>query len=745
MTEIANREKFKLAQEAINAIVGGYASEPFQVLGPHRYEVDGKAYQVIRAFLPTARDASVKLNGQTYQMERIHQSGLFEVVIPDPGSSFMYTLIATDYQNHTWEQYDPYAFGSTLTDYDLYLFGEGNHFRSYEKLGAHLTEMNGVKGVVFAVWAPNAQRVSVVGDFNNWDGRSLPMRRHGSAGIWDLFVPGLQEGTVYKYEIKSQLNNYLVEKADPYGFYSEVRPRTASVVANLDKYQWGDDAWINEGRAKYNTIHSPVAVYEVHLGSWRRRWNAQSHDESYLSYRELADQLIDYLKGAGYTHVEFMPVSEHPFDGSWGYQTSGYYSVTSRYGKPEDFQYLVDRLHQHNIGVIVDWVPAHFPKDQHGLGYFDGTHLYEHSDPRLGEHRDWGTFIFNYGRNEVRNFLLSNALFWMDKYHIDGLRVDAVASMLYLDYSRKEGEWIPNKYGGRENLDAIDFLRRFNELTHLEYPNVLNSAEDSTAWPMVTKPTYMGGLGFDLKWNMGWMNDVLEYIEKDPIHRRYHHNNLTFSLMYAFTENFILPLSHDEVVHLKGSMIDKMPGDIWQKFANLRTLYGYMYGHPGKKLLFMGQEFGQWKEWNEREALDWALLDYPSHRGMLKFVSDLNNLYRNEPALYEVDESWEGFQWLNLHDSENSSLAFLRRSRDKQSELIICCNFTPVPRLNYRLGVPRPGYYTEILNSDAEVYWGSNMGNGGGVHTQDAPWGEYQYSINLTLPPLSTIILRSPQ
>ena len=745
MTDVANREKLRLTPEEVDALVGGYHGDPFSALGPHAYELNGKECLVVRAFLPRAREVQVKAGDQLYPMEKVHPDGLFEAVIDPAPSHFAYTLVQTDDAENVTEFYDPYSFGPILTEFDLHLIQEGTHFRTYEKLGAHLTEVNGVKGVAFAVWAPNALRVSVVGDFNQWDGRVHPMRNYPGQGIWEIFLPGLGEGTVYKYEIKSRLDDYLVEKADPYGFFSEVRPKTASRVADLGKYRWQDEAWQAEGRAKHNSLKSPISVYEVHLGSWRRRWNATSLEESYLTYRELAEQLVGYVREMGYTHIELLPISEHPFDGSWGYQTTGYYAVTSRYGPPEDFMYLVDLCHQNNIGVILDWVPAHFPKDQAGLGYFDGTHLYEYADPRKGEQPDWGTLIFNFGRNEVRNFLLSNALFWLDKYHIDGLRVDAVASLLYLDYSRKEGEWVPNVYGGRENLEAIDFIRRFNELVHLEHPSVLTSAEDSTAWPMVTRPTYMGGLGFDLKWNMGWMHDMLEYMEQDPVHRRYHHDRLTFSLMYAFNENFILPLSHDEVVHLKKALLDKMPGDAWQKFANLRALYGYMYTHPGKKLLFMGGEFGQWNEWNEREALQWELLDWPSHQGLQRYVKALNDLYRNEPALHEVDDSWEGFQWLEFRDNENSTLSFLRRAKDPGNELLVACNFTPVPRYNYRIGVPKAGYYPEILNSDAAEFWGSNVGNLGGVNSEDGGWGGQPHSISLTLPPLAVVIFRSPR
>ncbi len=748
MTEIEVRDKIRIAQVAAEAIVNGFASDPFQVLGPFTYVLDDRTYLAVRAFLPLAQTVEVVAGKQVWTMEKVHPHGFYEVVITSPPEDFDYILRLTDYAGKTTDIYDPYAFGPCLTDFDLHLIAEGNHYKTYEKLGAHLQEIKGVKGVNFTVWAPNAQRVSVVGDFNNWDGRVLPMRRHPASGLWEVFVPGLAEGAVYKYEIRSLFNEYVVQKSDPYGFSSEMRPRTASRVADLDSYAWQDERWLLQERAKRNTIHSPVSIYEVHLGSWRRRWGATGHDESYLTYRELAGQLVEYVKGAGFTHIELMPVSEHPFDGSWGYQTVGYYAVTSRFGSPQDFMYLVDLCHQHNIGVFLDWVPAHFPKDLHGLNFFDGTHLYEHADPRQGEHADWGTLIFNFGRNEVRNFLLSNALFWLDKYHIDGLRVDAVASLLYLDYSKEAGQWLPNKYGGRENLEAIDFLKSFNELVHnqdiLKYTNILTSAEDSTAWPLVTRPTYMGGLGFDMKWNMGWMHDMLNYMAQDPVYRRYHHNNLTFSLMYAFNENYILPLSHDEVVHLKKSLLNKMPGDPWQQFAGLRSLYGYMFTHPGKKLLFMGDEFGQWKEWDERTALEWNLLDDPSHAGMLKYVSVLNKLYQNEPALYEVDHSWDGFQWLEFRDNENSTLSFLRRAKDVANELLVVCNFTPLPRYDYRIGVPRPGYYTELLNSDSQEFWGSNVGNMGGVSSEEYAWGGHYHSVRLALPPMSVVIFRSP-
>jgi 1,4-alpha-glucan branching enzyme len=738
-------DQFRPRQEVLASLVGGYNADPFAVLGPHYYEETGKKYLVIRAFLPSAGEVQVKTATAAYPMEKTMREGLFEVLIIEPSENFSYTLLVRNFVDQTFEFADAYAFGSTLSEFDLHLIGEGNHYRTYEKLGAHLREIDGVKGVAFAVWSPNALRVSVVGDFNQWDGRVLPMRSHPNQGIWEIFVPNVGEGFIYKYEIKSRFNNYMVTKTDPYGFFGEVRPQTASVVADLDKYQWQDNEWIESGRAKANALAAPIAVYEVHLGSWRRRWGASSHDESYLTYRELAEQLPEYVKNMGFTHVEFMPVAEHPFDGSWGYQVTGYYSVTSRYGTPEDFMYLVDKLHQNGIGVIMDWVPAHFPKDQHGLGYFDGTHLYEHSDPRQGEHLDWGTYIFNYGRNEVRNYLLSNALFWLDKYHIDGMRVDAVASMLYLNFSRPEGQWLPNKYGGNENLEAIDFLKRFNEVVHLEFPATLTSAEDSTDWPLVTKPTYMGGLGFDLKWNMGWMNDTLKYMKLDPIFRRYHHNSLTFSLMYAFTEHFILPISHDEVVHLKHALLDKMPGDVWQKFANLRTFLTYMWTHPGKKLLFMGAEIGQWNEWNERTALQWELLDHPSHKSIQNLMVDLNNLYKNEASLHQVDYDWKGFEWVEVHDSDNSTLVYLRRAKDSGDELTVVLNFTPVVRQNYRIGATKLGFYAEVLNTDSEIYWGSNVGNSGGVWAENVPCGNFPHTLSITIPPLAAVIFRTPQ
>ena len=615
---------------------------------------------------------------------------------------------------------------------------EGTHYRNYEKLGSHIRVVDGVRGVHFAVWAPNAKRVSVIGDFNQWDGRRHPMRLHSGAGIWEIFIPGLREETVYKFEIKWRRFGFITHKTDPYAFYFERRPKTGAIVYDINQYHWRDDEWMQQRKAR-NGLDAPLSIYEVHLGSWMR---APEEGDRYLTYRELAHKLVEYVKQMGYTHIELLPVTEHPYGGSWGYQTVGYYAPTSRHGEPQEFAYFVDYCHRNGIGVILDWVPAHFPKDGHGLAYFDGTHLYEHSDPRKGEHQDWGTLIFNYGRNEVRNFLLGNALFWLEKYHIDGLRVDAVASMLYLDYSRKEGQWVPNIHGGRENLEAVDFIKQFNELVHLNHPGVVTFAEESTSWPLVSRPTYDGGLGFDFKWNMGWMNDTLKYFSMDPIDRKFHHGKLTFSLMYAFNENFVLPLSHDEVVHGKRALLDKMPGDAWKKFANLRALYGYMYGHPGKKLLFMGGEFGQWIEWNHQRSLDWHLLGYDSHRQLLDYVKDLNSLYASEPSLYEVDFEHTGFQWIDFQDANGSTIAFMRKARNADDYLIFALNFTPVPRMGVRLGVPEEVFYKELLNSDASVYGGSNMGNSGGVTARAEEWAGWPCSIEVTLPPLAVVVLK---
>jgi 1,4-alpha-glucan branching enzyme len=627
---------------------------------------------------------------------------------------------------------------STLTDFDLYLLAEGTHTRAYEKLGAHLSERNGHLGVQFAVWAPNAERISVIGDFNNWN-RSTDIMRPSSAGVWEGFVPEIGPGAVYKYHVISRDRTYAVDKADPYGFAAEIRPRTASRVWNLQDYSWLDHSWM-ANRAKNNSLNSPISIYEVHLGSWRR---VPKEANRWLTYREMAPLLADHVHDAGFTHVEFLPIMEHPFDGSWGYQIIGYFAPTSRFGTPSDFMYLIDYLHQHGIGVILDWVPAHFPKDEAGLGYFDGSHLYEHADPRQAEQPDWNTFVFNYGRNEVQNFLISNALFWFDKYHIDGLRVDAVASMLYLDYGKREGQWIPNQYGGKENIEAIHFLRAVNERVCETFPDVMMIAEESTSWPQVSRPTYLGGLGFGLKWNMGWMHDMLDYMSQDPIFRSYHHNLITFSLVYAFSENFLLPFSHDEVVYGKGSMLRKMPGDDWQKFANLRLLYGFMFGHPGKKLLFMGNEFGQWSEWNHEASLEWHLLKNPLHTGLQRWVRDLNTLYRGQSSLYEFDSNPAGFEWVDCKDSQRSVISFLRRGRSAGDQILFVCNFTPVGRENYRVGVPLEGSWKEILNSDAPLYGGSGQGNFGGLSTIPLPIHGRPFTLNMRLPPLGVVAFQA--
>lgn len=625
-----------------------------------------------------------------------------------------------------------------FSDFDVYLWKQGSFYRSWEKMGAHPCRLNGADGVHFAVWAPNAEKVSVVGEFNGWDEAAHPLEPFGDTGIWKGFVPEIGVGTLYKYAIRSRFNDYYVLKSDPYAFYAEKRPGTASIVWDLSAYAWQDKAWM-QSRKDRNSRSAPMAIYEVHLGSWMR---VAEEGNRWLTYRELAPRLAAYVQEMGFTHVELLPVTEHPLDASWGYQTTGYFAATSRFGTPQDFMDFVDTLHQHGIGVIVDWVPAHFPTDEHGLGYFDGTHLYEHADPRQGFHTDWKSFIYNYGRNEVLNFLISSALFWLEVYHVDGLRVDAVASMLYLDYSRRDGEWIPNKYGGNENLEAIAFLRRFNEMVYREHPDAQTIAEESTAWPMVSRPTYLGGLGFGFKWNMGWMHDTLLYMSKDPVHRKYHHNLLTFSLLYAFSENFILPFSHDEVVHGKASMLAKMPGDLWQKFANLRLLFGYMYGHPGKKLLFMGSEFGQWSEWNHEASLDWPLLEHDTHRGVQQWVRDLNLLLRSEPALYELDNEPHGFEWIDCNDSDQSTLVFLRRGKRVEDVLVCALNFTPVPRFPYRIGVPFGGFWHEVLNSDASVYGGTGQGNLGGVVAEATPYHGRPYCLTINLPPLAAVFFK---
>jgi 1,4-alpha-glucan branching enzyme len=629
-------------------------------------------------------------------------------------------------------------FFSLLTEDDLYLFNEGSHFRLYRKLGAHPAEVEGKTGTYFAVWAPDAERVSVIGDFNNWDGRKNKLSPKGSSGIWEGFIPGVERGTMYKYQVRSRYQGYRMDKLDPYGFYFEVPPRTASIVWDLE-YAWNDREWM-QARSGVDLHHQPVSVYEMHIGSWRR---VPEEGNRPLSYRELAGVLPEYIKKMGFTHVEFLPVMEHPFYGSWGYQTTGYFAPTSRYGTPQDFKHLVDVLHQNGIGVILDWVPSHFPTDEHALGNFDGTHLYEHSDPQQGFHPDWKSYIFNYGRREVRSFLLSSALFWLEEYHADGLRVDAVASMLYLDYSRKQGEWRPNAFGGNENLEAISWLRLFNEDVYRENPGVQTIAEESTAWPMVSKPTYLGGLGFGFKWDMGWMHDMLAYVTKEPIHRRFHHNNLTFRMLYAFSENFMLPLSHDEVVHGKASLLAKMPGDDWQKFANLRLLFGYMYAMSGKKLLFMGGEFGQWKEWNHEESLEWNLLEYDPHLGLQRWMCDLNAMYAREKALHSTDCEPAGFEWIDCTDVESSVVSWIRKDGGGGEIVLAVCNFTPVPRTGYRVGVPLGGMWREILNSDSPIYGGSGLGNAGGFTAEPVPAHGRPFSLNLTLPPLGICIFRN--
>jgi len=628
---------------------------------------------------------------------------------------------------------------SLLTEHDIYLFRQGTHFRLYEKLGAHPRTVNGVAGTQFAVWAPNAEAISVIGDFNGWnpERHALRVRADGS-GIWEGFIPGIAAGAQYKYHLRSRINGYRVDKADPFAFYSECPPRTASVVTDLD-FDWNDQAWMQH-RAQANGLDRPMSIYELHLGSWRR---VPGEGDRSLGYREAAHQLVDYLKETGFTHVELMPVTEHPFYGSWGYQTTGYFAPTARYGNPQDFMYLVQHLHRNGFGVILDWVPSHFPTDAHGLAFFDGSYLFEHADPKRGFHPEWSSSIFNYGRHEVRSFLISSALFWLEKYHLDGLRVDGVASMLYLDYARKPGEWIPNEYGGNEDLDAIHFLRSLNEAVYRDHPDVQTIAEESTAWPMVSRPTYVGGLGFGMKWNMGWMHDTLFYFAREPVHRKHHHDQLTFSLWYAFHENFVLPLSHDEVVHGKGSLLGRMPGDDWQKFANLRALYGYMWTHPGKKLLFMGGEFGQWQEWNHDRSLDWHLLEYAPHQGLRHWIGDLNRVYRENPALYQRDFSNDGFEWVDVHDWKSSIVSYLRYAADRRDNALVVCNFTPVPRAHYRVGVPQGGYWRELLNSDAPFYGGSGQGNFGGVEAQPVAAHGRPHSLVLHLPPLSVLILRA--
>jgi 1,4-alpha-glucan branching enzyme len=705
-------------------------ADPHRLLGAHE-AADGGV--VVRAFRPEARAVRVQPAGIDATLT--DPAGLWEALLPEATLPLAYELEIEYPDGSTFMLRDPYSFLPTLGELDLHLALEGRHEELYARLGAHVRELDGVAGTAFAVWAPNAAAVAVIGDFNSWDGRLHPMRSLGSSGIWELFVPALASGERYKFELRWQ-DGSAHAKADPLAFAAEVPPRTASVVHH-SKHSWRDDAWL-ESRRTSAPVREPMSIYEVHLGSWRR--NPLDGDRS-LTYRELADELGAYVKDLGFTHVELMPVMEHPFAGSWGYQVTGYFAPTSRFGPPDDFRAFVDRLHELGIGVILDWVPAHFPRDDWALARFDGTALYEHEDPRRGAHPDWGTLIFNFGRAEVRNFLLSNALYWLREHHADGLRVDAVASMLYLDYSRRSGEWLPNVYGGRENLEAVEFLKRVNETVYAHEPGIVSAAEESTAWPGVSRPTYLGGLGFGFKWNMGWMHDTLTYFQKDPVHRSYHHHTLTFSLVYAFSENFILPLSHDEVVHGKRSLLDKMPGDRWQKFANLRSLYAYMWAHPGKKLLFMGGELAEWEEWNHDGSLHWNLLEYAEHQGVQSLVRDLNAIYRTQPALYEVDDDPAGFRWLEPNDAAQNVVAFARFDSARARPLVCVCNLSPVPRYDYRVGMPSAGRWRELLNTDSAFYGGSGVGNLGGVVAEALPWHDQPHSAPLTLPPLGVVWL----
>ena len=710
--------------DAVSAIGRADHGDPFSVLGRHADE--------IRVFRPDAKACVVVLGGREFPAKLLDQAGFFAATVEGSGR---HRLRFTAHNDHVWESDDPYSFPPLLGSLDQHLFAEGNHWELWHRLGAHLEEHDGIRGTMFRIWAPNARRVSVVGDWNGWDGRVHPMRKLIPIGIWEIFIPSVAELAHYKFELLGA-DGIVHVKSDPFAFFSQHGTQTASLVWDLGNFQWSDSQWM-EKRKSTEWHREAMSVYEVHPGSWRR------HDGIGLfTWRDLAGQLLDYVADMGYTHIELMGVAEYPFEGSWGYQVCGYFAPTSRHGSPDDFRYFVNRAHERGIGIILDWVPGHFPKDAHGLAKFDGTALFEHADPRQGEHQDWGTLIPNYGRNEVRNFFIANALFWLAEYHIDGLRVDAVASMLYLDYSRKAGEWVPNAFGGRENLEAIHFLKTANEVCYQRHPGVMTIAEESTAWPGVSRPTFLGGLGFGFKWNMGWMHDTLSYMALNPVYRRFHHGQATFSLVYAFHEHFILVLSHDEVVHGKGSLINKMPGDEWQQFANLRLLYAWMWMHPGKKLLFMGGEWGQRCEWSHERSLEWHALDYGPHRGVQSLIRQLNWLYRNEPALFDQDDTWEGFEWIDLHDADNSVLAFLRRARHGSS--VVCVlNATPCVRHGYKLGVPTGGFWREVLNSDSEQFGGGNVGNMGGVHASDEPWMDRPHSVTITLPPLAMVVLRA--
>lgn len=728
--------------DGMQRIAGARHHDPFDVLGRHpvvaespgRGAGEGVAgSQTITVFAPHTREMSIRDGAQLLPMARVGQSDFFQWTGAAGRVETYYRLVRVDDAGRRTEFHDPYSFPVRIADFDLHLFGEGRHLHIYRVLGAHFDQIDGIAGVRFATWAPNAERVSVIGDFNEWDGRRHPMRSRGAGGVWELFIPEIEVGALYKFELRNRDRGDVLVKSDPYGRRFEMRPATSSLVEPESDYAWQDQAWMDK-RAGTDLLHAPLSIYEVHLGSWQR-----GVGNEFLGYRELARRLVSHVKSMGFTHIELLPITEHPFDASWGYQTTGYFAPTSRFGSPDDFRWFVDHCHNNDIGVLIDWVPAHFPKDAHALARFDGSALYEHEDPRRGEHRDWGTLIFNFGRNEVRNFLLASALYWLEEYHIDGLRVDAVASMLYLDYSRDDGDWLPNEYGGNENLEAVAFLRELNEEVHGRHSGAMVVAEESTAWPMVSRPTWLGGLGFTMKWNMGFMNDSLAYIEHEPVHRQYHHQMLTFGLLYAFTENFVLPYSHDEVVHMKGSMLAKMPGDDWQRFANLRLLYSFMYTQPGKKLLFMGSEFAQPDEWNCEVSLDWSLFGDRRHQGVARLLADLNRLHRHCVPLYELDFDGNGFEWLDCNDAPQSVVAYLRKSSD--GFVVVVMNFTPVVREAYRIGVPVIGSYRELLNSDAALYGGSNVGNGGRVEAVDTPWMGRPASMDLTLPPLAGLVL----
>ncbi len=726
MSRLSTRQKKDLNDD-ISRLSAACHHDPGVVLGKH---CQGST-EVVRSLVPDAKVVMIVEIGQ--RMKRIRGSDVFEWSGPKDSVPDKFRIRWQDTQGLKHEQYEPYCFPPQISDFDLHLFNEGKHQHAYLFLGAQHKSIESITGVLFATWAPNAERVSVIGDFNQWDGRRHPMRVRGTSGIWELFIPGIEAGFNYKFEIRTRDSGEILSKSDPYGRQFELRPATASIIPQQDKFSWNDADWIASRRTS-ECLHAPMSIYELHLGSWR-----QETGGDYLNYRQIADQLVPYLEEMGFTHIELLPITEHPLDASWGYQTTGFFAPTSRYGSADDFRYFVDDCHRHGIGIILDWVAGHFPKDTHGMAHFDGTTLYEHEDPRRGEHLQWGTLVFNYSRHEVRNFLISNALYWIKEFHLDGLRVDAVASMLYLDYSREEGEWLSNEFGGNENLEAIDFIRELNEQVLSQYPGVVMIAEESTAWPQVTRPPWVGGLGFSMKWNMGWMHDTLAYMNNDPIYRHYHHDELTFGLLYAFHENFVLPFSHDEVVHGKGSMINKMPGDDWQRFANLRLLYTYMFTYPGKKLLFMGSEFAQWNEWDHERSLDWELLDVPAHAQVQSLVSDLNRLYVQHPALHYYDFDDHGFEWIDCHDASQSVLSYLRKYQDRY--LVVILNFTPVPRHGYRLGVPCSGYYRELINSDSEYYGGSNVGNGAGVQSASVAWMGKDQSITLDLPPLAGLVL----